>query len=87
MGSLYGRSLVSLLAICLALPASAQGRLPAGDQPQPNAAPSNEPVVLTGKERLGKKWMDEQRIDNCKVPIDKRGSKPRPGTCPQIPTG
>ncbi len=87
MGSLYGRSLVSLLAICLALPASAQGRLPAGDQPQPNAAPSNEPAVLTGKERLGKKWMDEQRIDNCKVPIDKRGSKPRPGTCPQIPTG
>jgi hypothetical protein len=87
MGSLYGRSLVSLLAICLALPASAQGRLPAGDQPQPNAAPSNETAVLTGKERLGKKWMDEQRIDNCKVPIDKRGSKPRPGTCPQIPTG
>ena len=87
MGSLYGRSLVSLLAICLALPASAQGRLPAGDQPQPNAAPSNEPAVLTGKERLGKKWMDEQRIDNCKVPIDKRGNKPRPGTCPQIPTG
>ncbi len=87
MGSLYGRSLVSLLAICLALPASAQGRLPAGDQPQPNAVPSNEPAVLTGKERLGKKWMDEQRIDNCKVPIDKRGSKPRPGTCPQIPTG
>jgi len=23
--------------------------------------------VLTGKERLGRKWMDEQRIDNCKV--------------------
>ena len=29
-------------------------------------------AVLTGKERLGRKWMDEQRIDNCKVPIDKR---------------
>jgi hypothetical protein len=43
--------------------------------------------VLTGKERLGKKWMDEQRIDNCKVPIDKRGDKARPSTCPQIPTG
>jgi hypothetical protein len=43
--------------------------------------------VLTGKERLGKKWMDEQRIDNCKVPIDKQGKKPRPGTCPQTPTG
>ncbi len=87
MGPLSGLLLVPLLTICLALPASAQGRLPAGDRPEPNAAPSNEPAVLTGKERLGKKWMDEQRIDNCKVPIDKRGSKPRPGTCPQIPTG
>jgi hypothetical protein len=41
---------------------------------------SNEPNGLTGKERLGRKWMDEQRIDNCKVPIDKRGTKPR-GDC------
>jgi hypothetical protein len=37
--------------------------------------------VLTGKERLGRKWMDEQRMDNCKVPIDKRGTKPRLDTC------
>jgi hypothetical protein len=37
--------------------------------------------MLTGKERLGEKWMDEQRIDNCKVPVDKRGSKPRPDAC------
>jgi hypothetical protein len=27
-----------------------------------------ETKVLTGKERLGNKWMDEQRVDNCKVP-------------------
>jgi hypothetical protein len=26
--------------------------------------------------------MDEQRIDNCKVPINKRGPSPRPSTCP-----
>jgi hypothetical protein len=32
----------------------------------------------TGKERLGEKWKDEQRIDNCKVPLDKQGPKPRP---------
>ena len=37
--------------------------------------------TLTGKERLGKKWTDEQRLDNCKVPIDKRGDKPRPDAC------
>jgi hypothetical protein len=87
MGPSSGPLLVSFLAICFALQASAQDRLPAGDRPEPDAASSNGPAVLTGKERLGKKWMDEQRIDNCKVPIDKRGDKPRPGTCPQIPTG
>ena len=44
-----------------------------------------ESKVLTGKERLGNKWMDEQRVDNCKVPIDKRGTKPRPNTCSHAP--
>jgi hypothetical protein len=28
---------------------------------------------MTLKERLGAKWTDEQRVDNCKVPLDKRG--------------
>ncbi|OAF13066.1 hypothetical protein AYJ54_45270 [Bradyrhizobium centrolobii] len=37
--------------------------------------------TLTGKERLGPKWTDEQRIDNCNVPPDKRGTKPRPILC------
>ena len=42
--------------------------------------------VLTGKERLGPKWTDEQRIDNCHVPFDKRGGKSRPDTCPNTPS-
>ena len=42
--------------------------------------------VLTGKERLGPKWTDEQRIDNCKVPLDKRGTKPRPSACANNPS-
>jgi hypothetical protein len=42
--------------------------------------------TLTGKERLGPKWTDEQRIDNCHVPIDKRGSKPRPSACLNNPS-
>jgi hypothetical protein len=42
--------------------------------------------VLTGKERLGPKWTDEQRIDNCHVPIDKRGTKPRSSACPNRPS-
>ncbi len=40
----------------------------------------------TGKERLGEKWMDEQRVDNCNVPRDKRGARPRPDACPGMPT-
>jgi hypothetical protein len=87
MGSLFGPSLVTLLAIALAQAASAQDRAVA--QPAPAAAtmPLTMPAVLTGKERLGRKWMDEQRIDNCNVPIDKRGNKPRPSACPHVPTG
>jgi hypothetical protein len=41
-------------------------------------------VIKTGKERLGKKYSDNQRINNCKVPIEKRGSKPRPDQCHKI---
>lgn len=40
---------------------------------------------LTGKERLGEKWQDEQRVDNCNVPPDKRGTTPRPDDCAQPP--
>ena len=49
--------------------------------------PSNIAAQLTGKERLGEKWKDEQRIDNCKVPLDRRGTKPRPDSCAHLPTG
>lgn len=37
-------------------------------------------IVLprTGKERLGGKHLDEQRVNNCKVPPELRGPKPRP---------
>jgi hypothetical protein len=33
----------------------------------------------TSKERLSRKANDEQRVDNCRVPIELRGSTPRPG--------
>jgi len=51
---------------------------------QPALKPASP--TMTGKERLGGKWTDEQRVDNCKVPIDKRGTKPRPDACPHVPT-
>jgi hypothetical protein len=35
----------------------------------------------TAKEWLGPKASDEQRVDNCKVPLDRRGPKPRPDEC------
>jgi hypothetical protein len=73
----------ALFAICLALPADAQDARVG--QPPPNPAASSG--TQTGKERLGRKWMDEQRIDNCNVPIDKRGMRPRPSACRHVPTG
>ena len=47
--------------------------------------PSNGAEGLTGKERLSEKWKDEQRIDNCKVPLDKRGTRTRPDSCANPP--
>ena len=44
-------------------------------------AAAGPPEPLTLKERLSEKWSDEQRVDNCKVPLDKRGPRPRPDTC------
>ena len=87
MEPVHRRSISLLFAVCLASPAFAQDRQP--DQAAPKAetaVPANGPL-LTGKERMGRKWMDEQRIDNCNVPIDKRGSKPRPSDCMNSPSG
>jgi hypothetical protein len=37
----------------------------------------------TLKERLSDKASDKQRVDNCKVPLDRRGPKIRPEGCRQ----
>ena len=76
-------SLVALFAIALIWPAIAQNRSPPD---QPTLISATAPRTLTGKERLGRKWMDEQHIDNCNVPIDMRGTRPRPSICPHVPT-
>ena len=87
MGVLLIPTLVVLLAIAPAFAACAQNA--PVEQAAPNAVspPSNRPASLTGKERLGRKWMDEQRIDNCKVPADKRGTRTRSSSCARVPTG
>jgi ABC-type microcin C transport system permease subunit YejB len=83
MGALLRPTLATLIAIALAFASFAQQR--PVDQAAPNAA--NGSTSLTGKERLGRKWMDEQRIDNCNVPVDKRGARTRPGICAHTPSG
>lgn len=79
--------LISLLfTLIITSQAVAQDRQPDQTADAEATAPADRPS-LTGKERMGRKWMDEQRIDNCNVPADKRGSKPRPGNCPHAPSG
>ena len=48
---------------------------------RPSPAQSDVPQTLTGNERLGRKWTDGQRINNCGVPEYRRGPKPRPDSC------
>jgi hypothetical protein len=75
-GNPFKGALGCVLALCLVASATAQNA-------QPGPAQQG---ALTGKERLGRKWTDEQRIDNCNVPPDKRGTKPRPSACSRTPS-
>src|SRR5215831_10438237 len=61
-------SLVVLVLTPLHLGAETMTRTGVGAIASPNAG-----AQRTGKERLGEKWKDEQRFDNCKVPLDKQG--------------
>jgi hypothetical protein len=52
------------------------------------SAASAQSAVKTGKERLGDKASDEQRVDNCKVPPERRGKTARSASCgPGAKTG
>jgi hypothetical protein len=48
----------------------------------PVSAAAQEAQTL--KERLSDKASDNQRVDNCRVPVERRGSVPRPD-CPAQP--
>lgn len=81
------RGLISaVLVLCFASAADAQDRQLDQTLSRPETAMPANGSSLTGKERSGRKWQDEQRIDNCNVPLDKRGSKQRPD-CQQSPSG
>ena len=67
------RVVAGILLLLAALAASATSRA--------QGEASHVQPVRTAKERLGSKASDEQRLDNCKVPLDLRGPKPRPDQC------
>jgi hypothetical protein len=75
------RLLAGLAAVVLATPGLAAGA--AGQAAQAQDAPQDARTapVRTAKERLSGKAADEQRVDNCKVPPELRGPKPRPDDC------
>ena len=79
---LFSPAFVLAFAILGAVHVFAQDRTSVDPKTTPNRIDS-----LTGKERLGRKWMDEQRIDNCKVPTDKQGGRRRSSECPHVPAG
>jgi hypothetical protein len=89
MRIICGHAVILTLAMVAALsPAAAEDRrLPSDDRVAAPDAAATSPAsaTSTGKERLGGKWTDEQRTDNCKVPVDKRGTRPRPDTCADDP--
>jgi hypothetical protein len=77
-------SLMRLGRIMAMMLVAQTGSASAGDASREQGATKQvqaEPT-RTGKERLGGKASDEQRTDNCKVPIELRGPKPRPDDCP-----
>jgi hypothetical protein len=80
-----GYLLVAALALALS-PAVSYGQRAVSGDPATRGATDVPGPVRTGKERLGDKWNDEQRIDNCKVPPEKRGPKPRPDSCAEAVT-
>jgi hypothetical protein len=58
------------------------GGTQAEEGPNPPALPG--PASGAGetlKERLSDKASDDQRVDNCKVPLNRRGAKIRPDAC------
>lgn len=80
MPSMIARAMV----IALLSAASSHGQAEPATDATPPAADSERgrgDEVKTLKERLSDKPSDEQRVDNCGVPEDRRGAKLRPD-CP-----
>jgi hypothetical protein len=73
------KPMLAVLAISIAA-----SILPAGAQVQSKLpVTSTTAPVATGKERLGDKASDNQRVNDCRVPPEKRGPSERPTECAQ----
>jgi hypothetical protein len=72
------RAAALMLALSLQVGLAVAGEGPREDN---DAKALQAGPTRTGKERLGGKASDEQRVDNCKVPLNRRGATPRPDTC------
>lgn len=70
------------LCVLLAPPALLAGES-AERAPSP-AATSTPPEPKTLKEKLSDKASDEQRVDNCGVPLERRGARSRPDCAPKL---
>ena len=77
---LAGAAVMAALA-AIAAPTEADEPATAVQSP-PAKAPA---PVKTGKERLSGKASDEQRVDNCKVAPELRGTSPRSDVCERKP--
>ena len=62
MEPIHRRLMSFIFAVCLASAAFAQDRQPDQTAPKAETALPASGPLLTGKERTGRKWMDEQRI-------------------------
>ncbi len=73
---------IALTAVAIAVFPGLAAAVDATGQRAAAGRAETEPRSL--KERLSDKASDEQRVNNCHVPLDRRGSKPRPD-CPTSP--
>ncbi len=65
----------AVLALCLA------GAAAQADSPVGRGVVIATKMTATGKERLGDKASDDQRVNDCRVPLEKRGPIRRPTEC------
>jgi hypothetical protein len=73
------KPMLAVLALWIAASA-----VPADAQIQPKILVATKMApAATGKERLGDKASDNQRVDDCRVPPEKRGPIKRPTECAQ----